>query len=370
MRRCITLIPWKLMEESVSATEIRPKMMIEAFREIGYEPFVITGDSRARSRLVSQLKQRMLMGEVFDFLYAESHTLPMMLTDRHHLPLRPFTDIALFALCKKHQIPIGLFYRDVYWAYPELKRFSTVKTYYTKLFHQIEILVLNKYLQVLFFPSDSRDELAKRIPLLRADLPFHVLMPGAPLPELPSQREDYFVFVGSVDHIRANISTMLQAFAQFPEHTLYLCTPKTTWESNKAHYSTLLAPNIRVVHYVNSGVHELLAKARYALNYFPLSDYRRIAIPYKLFEYIGYELPIICNRDDAAGRYISKMGIGYPLEFSSDALSSFLSEIPSELEYRENVMRTALIKETASWKKRAEYVARLLSTRMDIDKPC
>lgn len=361
MRKCIIHIPWKMLEESVSATEIRPRMMIAAFREIGYEPLVITGDSQRRKQLVSQLKQSIHRGVKYDFLYSESHTLPMMLTDQHHLPLHPFVDVELFALCKKQNIPIGLFYRDIYWTFPELKRFSTLKAIYTGIFHRIEILLFNRYLKVLFFPSDSRDELMKRIPLLKRDLPIKVLMPGAPQTVIEGQRKDYFVFVGSVDHIRADISLMLRAFARYPEHRLYICTPKKVWEINKGYYSPLLTANIRIVHYVNNEVTELLSKAQYALSYFYGSGYRDIAIPFKLFEYMGCELPVICNRDDAAGRFLSEHGIGYPIEYSFESLCEFLENPPAADEYQANVKRIAELKTTESWANRARYVSETLT---------
>ena len=98
---CIMHIPWKMIDESVAASEIRPRKMKKAFEDTGYNVFFITGTAAERNRQIKELKRRIELGENYDFLYSESSTLPMQLTESHHLPTHPLTDVKLFALAKR-----------------------------------------------------------------------------------------------------------------------------------------------------------------------------------------------------------------------------------------------------------------------------
>ncbi|MDZ4120804.1 MAG: hypothetical protein U1C33_00170, partial [Candidatus Cloacimonadaceae bacterium] len=155
--KCIMHIPWQLAGESVSATEIRPPKMRQAFADIGYDVYYIMGNASTRKAMIHGLKRLLDRGESFDFLYSESSTLPMMLTEDHHLPTHPFVDATLFALARQHNIPIGLYYRDFYWAFPEVRRFGTLKRWYSYIFHQWEIKIYNRSLAAFFFPFEDRD---------------------------------------------------------------------------------------------------------------------------------------------------------------------------------------------------------------------
>ena len=103
----------------ISPSHIRPMKMLEAFQFIGYEVDVIEGDGGKRKESINNIKKRILSGIKYEFLYSESSTMPTLLTEKNHLPIYPCLDFSFFSFCKRYGIPIGLFYRDIYWCFPE-----------------------------------------------------------------------------------------------------------------------------------------------------------------------------------------------------------------------------------------------------------
>lgn len=359
-KRCIVHIPWQLSPDTLSATEIRPRKMRKAFEDIGYKVFFIMGDAKKRKEQIAELRRQIKSGVRYDFIYSESSTLPMLLTEAHHLPTHPWVDISLFELCKNNGIPIGLFYRDIYWADSEVKRFGTLKNMIARLFHQLDILLYNRYLNLLFFPSNSKAVLEQKVPLLDKKLPFRVLMPGTEVLTDSEAKDDYFVFIGDTRPDLYDISLILKVFAMFPQHRLVVCTPQKNWQIHKEHYSALLKENISIVHLLNEEAKELLSAAKYALSYFPDNEYRKIAIPFKIFEYVSHHLPIICNVFDASGQLIKQNKLGFALEYSEQALSNLLANLPSETEYNAMIQDIKAFQLEHTWQKRAETVVKAL----------
>lgn len=363
-KRCIMHIPWQLIDESVSASEIRPIKMLQAFQDNGYEVFFVTGDAKTRQLRINQLKQNLASGIKYDFLYSESSTLPMMLTDTHHLPTRPFTDLKLFSLCKRNSIPIGLFYRDMHWAFPQIKRFGNLKHKFSKLFHLLELQIYNRFLCVFFSTSKDRDLIYNHLSSLDQKLPYWPLYPGTDLHKnFNPQTQDYFVFIGSVRPPLYDIRIVLQTFNMFPHLKLKLCTAKAVWELYANYYKDLVSPNVEILHLVNEDAQNLIAHARYALNYFPDFDYRNIAMPFKIFDYMSHDIPVICNVNDATGKFMSQTGIGFAIPHSVEALTKFLSNLPDEEEYQEMRRHISKCKAGHTWQKRAEFVASTLTAQ-------
>src|SRR5699024_1878719 len=113
-KQCIFHIPIDLRGQKNSGSSVRPNKMIEAFQNIGYKVEIIMGDGKKKKKI----KKR----EKYDFLYSESSNLPTLLTETHHFPRYPFLDFRFFRFCKKHNIKIGLFYRDVHWKFDHFKK--------------------------------------------------------------------------------------------------------------------------------------------------------------------------------------------------------------------------------------------------------
>src|SRR5690554_6207824 len=139
-RSMIFHLPYKPDSNKASASQIRPYKMIGAFRELGYNVVLIMGTAHERKEEIGLIKKRIMAGDVFDFIYSESSTMPTLLTESHHLPLYPTMDFGFLRFCKRKGIPIGLFYRDIHWKFDhyELGKYS-IKRVISYLFYKLDL---------------------------------------------------------------------------------------------------------------------------------------------------------------------------------------------------------------------------------------
>ena len=70
MRNCIFHIPYKISKNGTGARMVRPRKMIQAFRDIGYDVFVIEGCSEERQIQIRSLEQQIRSGWKFEFMYS------------------------------------------------------------------------------------------------------------------------------------------------------------------------------------------------------------------------------------------------------------------------------------------------------------
>lgn len=150
-KRIIFHLPLKIDPTLHSASQIRPLKMLQAFKDIGYEVDVIMGSGEERKRAIKVIKKNIKNGVTYDFLYSESSTMPTLLTESHHLPTHPFLDFGFFKFCKKHGIQIGLFYRDIYWRFPDYAK--DWKTNIALKLYNYDLRKYNQLVDTLFVPS-------------------------------------------------------------------------------------------------------------------------------------------------------------------------------------------------------------------------
>lgn len=102
-KRMIFHIPVKINRNWASASNIRPMKMIETFKKCGYDVAVIEGYGKDRKKQIKQIKNNILKGIKYDFLYSESSTMPTLLTEKNHLPIYPCLDFNFLKFCKKKE---------------------------------------------------------------------------------------------------------------------------------------------------------------------------------------------------------------------------------------------------------------------------
>ena len=102
MKRCIFYLPYELPERGDIPGSLRPRKMIQAFENIGYDVFVICGQCSDRKRLIKKLKFSIKEGDRYEFMYTESSHLPTILTEPHRYPTHPLMDFRFFKYIKKN----------------------------------------------------------------------------------------------------------------------------------------------------------------------------------------------------------------------------------------------------------------------------
>lgn len=89
-----------------SGSGVIPIKMHEAFKEIGYDVFLISGNKEEKKKRLLELKQTKIK---FDFCYSELSSYPLQLQ----------IDYCIYSYLHKVNIPIGIFYRDPYWMFKD-----------------------------------------------------------------------------------------------------------------------------------------------------------------------------------------------------------------------------------------------------------
>lgn len=364
-RRCVFYSTRALVDDPIRGSDLRPAKMLEAFRQLGYDADVVAGAARARKSAANKVKQKVLAGVRFDFLYAEPPTTPILLNESHHVPTHPLMDYQLFTFCHSRGIPIILFYRDVQWRLPDYpRRIGWAKYLVVLPFFHLDLFVYRKVVDALLVPD--RGMLAQ-IAGWAAKKPNWVSSPGFDPGELPPPRQPTaagaplrLFYVGGVTPPVYDLTPLLEGSAWASSHglshELTICCRQLEWQRRPAIYDRYLGAHVRVVH--NRNRHELLELySRHDIAVMPYgtlnSDW---AMPIKFPEAIGMELAVLAGSGTAVARVVAEQGIGWSVGNSPEDFYAVLRNVDrSELErVRSNVK---LIQAGYAWVERAREVA-------------
>jgi len=350
--------PLKLDYEAKEASGIRPIKMLNAFKEAGYEVIEITGYSTARKRKIRKIKNEITYGKKIDFVYSEtSPVLPSMLTDPHHFP--SFVDLCFFYFCKRKNIPIGLFYRDIYWKFSGYVQLGSLKIKIIKLFSLYEIYCYAKILKRLYIPSMGMAEYFGKFPKIIDELP-----PGCDCIELEITEDKKnqckstidFLYIGGFGNLY-RLHNIYKAIAYNDRFTLTICARKNEWDLCSSEYikNNEVPSNIRIVHFWGNEIKKLYKKADIAVLYIEPIQYRNFAVPFKLYEYIGFNKPILASDATYVGTYVSRMNIGWTIQYDTDAINNFLKNITHD-EIIQKKINVSKIAANSRWVDRAKKV--------------
>lgn len=364
MKRCIFYLPYKLDEKATGARMVRPRKMIQAFLDIGYDVAVIEGTSKERRPLIKAIKKRIANGEQFDFMYTEAHTEPTLLTDPHHLPTHPMLDFDFFKYARKHGIRIGLFYPDVYWKFdtygtglPKWKKHGALLCYRYDIYKYQELLTK-------FYVADLKicEYLGnERLTEIASELP-----PGAE--ELLAEHRDYknrdfskdplkLFYVGGLGN-HYQIAELAEAVHSVKNCELTLCCREEEWEKEKSNFEPYLDGSIHIIHKSGDELEEYYKRADLCSLMFKPNIYMEMAKPFKAYEYLAHELPVLSAKSTGIGAFVEKNGIGWNIEYSASVIAETLKAIiddPSVIvEKRE---KCAAAKKQNLWVSRAKQVS-------------
>ena len=347
--------PLPVAADATAASGIRPWQMIEAFRSLGLDVDVVAGHSAQRARQVTEVDRRLRQGERYAFVYAESSTEPTLLTDPHHLPVRPFLDFAFFARLKARGVPLGLFYRDIYWRFPGYgAELALWKRGAARLMYRYDLLQYRRLLDRLYLPSM---EMARHVPWIRPEC-MAALPPGyIDRPQvLPRGGPLRLLYVGGIgSHYRMH--ALFRVLHELPQVHLTLCTREAEWQTMRREYALPPAGNIEVVHRSGPALQALFEEADACLLFVEPQAYREFAAPVKLYEYIGAERPVIASAGTLAGEFVAEHNIGWTLPYTTEEIAALLRQLSENRSLlaskREALLR---IRPLHSWQARARQV--------------
>ncbi|MBS9525695.1 glycosyltransferase [Litoribacter alkaliphilus] len=353
MSRLIFHVPFSIDTKRFSASQIRPLKMIEAFKDIGYEVFLISGSQKERNLLLRELEGEINKGVKFDFFYSESSTMPQMLTDKSHIPTFPLLEYKIFRLVKKNSIPIGLFYRDMHWKFDQYRNETGFfKRSMAIFFYKLDLVFYNYFVDVIFLPSLL---MKSYLPGYLHNKKIEALPPGHSIiysEERTLSEPIKCMYVGGIKPPLYD----LQMFSSF-KYPLNIVCRIDEWEIMKDIYKWDENENINLYHSSGLELNNIYKNNDIFLLIWKPNLYLSFAMPMKIFEAIGNHIPIITNEGTLVSQFVKDNGIGWVIK-SADELPVLLKEI--KLTYSDKIKNLKSISKLHHWSNRAEKVKNCL----------
>lgn len=354
--------PLPLNSGARSASGIRPLRMLKAFQDLGCQVDVVSGYSKERKRAIKRIKENVRNGMEYQFVYSESSTMPTILTDPYHLPLHPLMDLLFFRFCRNHGIPVGLFYRDIYWRFEGYaKGLNPIKASVAKMAYWFDLWAYQSTLTKLYLPSL---EMGCYVPIVDQNK-FEALPPGHQISEqLPFRTEfssplKLFYVGGMSDHYQMH--KLFEVVNELPQVKLTICTREAEWQAVKNEYPNL-GSNINVIHKVGREMEAFLNKCDVALLFVKPHEYWRFASPVKLYEYVGFGKPIVATIGTLAGAFVSEHKVGWALQYETRELKALFQELLNSPEQLTSLQADlGKVSQKHTWRSRAQQVLEGLS---------
>lgn len=356
--RIIFHYPLPINPKALSASENRPIKMIMAFQSLGYQVDLITGFVSKRRICINRIRNNIIKGIKYRFMYSESTTWPTFMPDKHHLIQKPSYDFRFFKFLKKNNIPIGLFYRDVYWVFPQYYEYIPyLKAKIAKFLYRYDLRQYKKYLTKFYLPSM---EMVKYIPLIDSSF-CSALPPGHSSnkkykKKIIKGKQINLLYVGGIG-LHYQMHKVFNVVASRQDVTLIICTRRAEWEVVKHEYINPLPSNINIIHKGGDQLGTIYARADIASLFVLPQVYWGFAAPFKLYEYLGERKPIVASRGTLAGRFVEENMIGWCIPYEEHELNNLfdtLIENPHLIEEKMAICDKVSINH--SWIARAKQV--------------
>ncbi len=345
-------------EEENNAEKIRPKRMYEAFKNLGYDITLMIGSYSERNKIFQNIKNNI---EEYSFIYSENRTLPLRLSGKKHLPiLLKNCDFKLFKLAKKKDIPIGVFYRDIYWDYPSFKEeVGYFKHLLSIPFYHEELKFYSKYANITFVPSKSFIHRVEK----KYSANYIPLFPGCEVIKLDEvlnvEKKINAIYVGSIRPPFYDISDLIDKMSniQTSNLSLTIITRERDYNNTKHYYK--FSTNVEVLHLTGNKLKEKLQESNISIINLSTVAYMELCMPMKLFEAIGAGLPIVSYGDNPVSDYVKENNIGWVVdEKSKENIFAKLLQNPQEI--MDKTKKVCEIRKKHTWEKRAEQVIKNL----------
>ena len=359
-KKMIFHIPLTLNEKAASASGIRPLKMIKGFKDAGFEVDTVSGNANERKAKCSEILNKIKNGEKYDFCYSESSTMPTLLTDRHHLPLHPFTDFGFFRELKRNNIPIGLFYRDVFWAFDLYKKsVPLLKRLFALPFYKYDLKKYNELLDVLFLPSMK---MLEAVPA-KITVPEVFALPSggednAVRKELSEENGLSILYVGGILPPLYDLTPLIEAVRGRENLKLTVVCRQNEYDAMKDSYKTEGEPNISIVHGIGEIVDKCYEKADVFAILCSFYEYWKFAMPFKLIESVSHGVPVVTYSGTAVADFVESNDVGWVLDGSYGEFLQKLADNRGLVERKRESVIAAIPKNT--WEARALFVAEQL----------
>lgn len=350
-----------------SGSVIRPKMMINGFKKIGYEVFYIAGSINKRKKIIEQLISSNKIYD-YDFMYIESANIPMALSNSGHRPIQPLADLENIKKIKKCGLKVGLFYRDIFWRLDGYeRRVGLLKSIILKTFFTFEFRRFSKIIDIFFLPTY---EFADKFPIKLGDDSIYPLYPASKQIQSPFKKRVNKVrvlYTGNISIDYYDISNLIEATLHCSKEVfLTINTSKESYENYIEYYYNKfpILKKTENIRFVNIDYDKNLILARendIGICRFNQSDLTSIAMPIKTFDYIGMGLPVIADKNTPYGDFIEEINVGWTVA-NNDELIKCFKMLYNDKDLIDHVsMKLEKIQKENTWEARCREVVKKLS---------
>ena len=331
--------------------------MLSAFRAAGFEVEVVTGFAKERKEKAQAFIQQLDKGRTLDFVYSESHTIPTLLTEPHHLPSHPFLDFNFLNTLRNKGIPVGLYYRDIHWRFSQYRALAWHKKLVTLPFYHYDWFKYHHVVDHLFLPSSG---MAAHLPSSWSQDRLSALPPGSDVQMIPRQDREpgqdlKLFYVGGVTPPLYDLQPLFDFTQDLSATRLTLCCREQEWLKQQNHYERRGAVN--VIHASGEDLSAYYAQADLFVMLWNPHPYLDFAMPVKTFEAMAHGLPIVTTAGTEVARFVKAEDVGWVVRSGKEyrRLIQMLHQDPEKLEHKRK--RVLAVRERHTWQARAQQVA-------------
>lgn len=361
-RRMVFHHPLPLDPTATSASGIRPLLMRAAFVDLGYEVWDVVGHTKERRARADEVRHALRAGVGFDFCYSESSTMPMTMTNQNHLPVDPWLDVGFLRTLRSHGVPVGHFLRDIFWRFPGYREDLPWHRYRAAIAaYQFDMWTLRHHVDHVFLPSLP---MAEHVNL--GNTPFSTLPPGhvgdAPLSGPQDGLAMFYVGgIGAHYELAELFSAVRDLHTDGVDVRLTVCVRPADWELIEDRYLPLMNEAISVVHAHGEGLREHFEQANVAALLVAPKDYWQLAVPVKLYEYVGAGKPVLATQGTLTGSIVEEQGLGWTVPYDPASIRSCLKELATRPELIVAAGEKVLARrDEHTWRHRAQQVVKTL----------
>lgn len=328
-----------------SGSSVRPHMMLDAFLDLGHKVHLLEGFQNKRSERRKRVKQVIawLDHNRPDFCYVEPPTGPFFNS----------IDLTLLRKVNRMGIPIGLFYRDAHWKFRDLFPKECWKSLVLNMMHRRDLRLFEKVCNVIYFPSVSFSDMFSKYTFKS----FKLLPPGGSVVHFDENnfRKKEFIYVGGTSEMYGGLR-LIEVFRilnqqyELDVNLTFIIHSADDLRDEYYHY-----PWLKILHtFDRTIVEDAYRKATYALIPFRIDAYSNMALPLKLFEYLGYGIPVISTRCYEISRVITDGECGFLCDDDIDSMISVIKQsLSNEEQYLEFKNNAILFGQSNRWLDRA-----------------
>jgi glycosyltransferase involved in cell wall biosynthesis len=363
MKRVLVYYPFAVSKKADSGSKLRPVEMLKAFQQWGKQEQVeiieIHGHSSERENQFEELKQKGILDNLL-FCYMENQTIPIWLTDPGHIPKKPFIDRKVLNFLNEKNVPVGIFYRDVYWKFDELYPLKGIKKKVMQFIYRREEAFYQEYMDAIFLPSA---EMGKHVHI---NVPKVALPPGG---KDTSQHQKEFpgingLYVGGINNPDYGLPLLLDALERVNQNSIkckltVVCRENEYEALSPSEKHRLTDLDVELQHISGQELTNLYQKMDFAFIPRYRSEYNDFSVPVKLVEYLSHHLPVIATDCSAQKSFIESGNYGVVCQDNPDSMAeAILQMLSHSLTLRKNIEETFM--EKHSWLSRVKTVQKTL----------